>query len=195
MKSAYNGFMRGWWLAFALLPATVLVASRSDYLAVKQKFQAIERSQVKAGSRIAIPARELNEYVRTELPQVAPAGIRQPSVELHGNNLATGRAMIDFVKLRSAQGKSPNWLMRQLFEGEHEVAVTTRLQSGGGTATVHIQKVEVGGVPIQGAALDFLIRNYLRPNYPDAKIGQPFPLKYKMERLEVQPGIAYVVMK
>ena len=55
--------------------------------------------------------------------------------------------------------------------------------------------MEVAGVPISGSALDFLIQNYLRPNYPDAKIGRPFELKYNMDRIEVAPGTAYVYMK
>jgi hypothetical protein len=179
-----------------LLVVSALVAgARSDYQNVKDKFQAIEKEKVKPGTRIAIPAQELNAYVQAELPTVAPEGIRNPRVELQGNNIATGHALIDFVKLRTAQGKPPNWFLRQLLEGEHEVAVTTRVRSGGGTATVDVQKVEVSGIPIEGAALDYLIQNYVLPRYPDAKIGRPFALNYRMDRLEVAPGVAYVVMK
>jgi hypothetical protein len=178
-----------------LIAAGAMPASRTDYLNVKRKFASIEKSQVKAGSRVAISSQELNAYVQTELPRVAPAGIRQPSVELHGNNTATGRAMIDFVKLRSAQGKPPGFILRNLLQGEHDVAVTTKVRSSNGTATVDIQRVEIEGIPISGGALDFLIQNYLIPNYPDAKVGKPIDLKYRMERLEVQPGVAYVVMK
>jgi hypothetical protein len=170
-------------------------ASRTDYLSAKRKFTNIEKYQVAAGSRVALTSQEINAYVQTELPQVAPPGIREPKVELQGNNVASGRAMVDFVKLRSAQGKPPGWILRNLLQGEHELAVTTRVRSANGTATVDIQRVEIEGIPISGAALDFLIKNYLIPHYPTAKIGQPIPLKYRMERLEVQPGVAYVVMK
>jgi hypothetical protein len=178
-----------------ILAASVLIASRTDYLNVQRKFQQIEKHQVKSGSRIAITAQELNAYVQAELPKVAPAGVRQPSVQLIGNNAASGAALIDFVKLRSAQGKPPNWLVRQLLQGEHEVRVTTRVRSGGGKAVVDIDRVEIAGVPISGGALDFLIQNYLMPNYPEAKIGRPFDLKYGMDRIEVTPGTAYVVMR
>jgi hypothetical protein len=150
---------------------------------------------VRPGSRIAISSQELNAYVAAELPKVAPPGVRRPQVFLHGNNVATGKAMIDFVKLRSAQGKPPGWLLRKLLEGEHEVAVTTRLRSSGGTATVDLEQVEIAGVPISGSALDFLIRNYLQPNYPTAKIGQPFALGYGLDRIEVGRDVAYVVMR
>ncbi|MBC7928931.1 MAG: hypothetical protein H7039_25080 [Bryobacteraceae bacterium] len=186
--------MRGLAIALMLLVTSTSFASRTDYANVKRKFDQIEKQQVKPGSRISISSAELNSYVQTELPKVAPPGIRQPLVVLNGHNTATGTALIDFVKLRSAQGKAPNWILRNLFQGEHELSVTARVSSGAGKATVDIEKVELGGIPISGGALDFLIRNYLVPNYPDAKIGQPFALKYRMDRLEVSPGMAYVTM-
>ena len=180
----------------ALLAAVgTLTASRSDYLNAKRKFQSIENQQAKPGSRVALSAQELNAYVQTELPQVAPAGIRKPFVELHGSNTATGSALIDFVKLRSAQGKSTNWLLRRMLDGEHEVKVTTRIKSGHGSATVDLERVEVGGMPISGSALDFIIQNYLIPNYPEAKIGRPFKLHPRVDRIEVASGVAYVVLK
>ena len=182
-------------LLFSLLPVAAIGSRASDYLAIKKKFQTIEKSQAKPGTRISIPARELNAYVQTELPQVAPPGIRNPSVELLGNNTASGRALINFHTLRSARGKSSNWLMRRLLDGEREVVVTTRVASSGGTATVFIERVEVSGVPIEGGTLDFLIDNYLRPNYPDAKIGEPFKIGYRVDRLEVGRDVAHVVLR
>lgn len=178
-----------------LLCVSTVVASRADYASIKNKFQKIEKGQVKAGSRVPLSTAELNEYVKVELPKVAPPGIRNPAVHLQGNNLATGRARIDFVKLRSAQGKPPNWFLKTLLQGEHEISVTARVESGGGKATVHLEKVDLEGIPISGSALDFLVQNYLLPNYPDAKIGKPFALNYKMDRLEVAPGTAWVVMQ
>jgi hypothetical protein len=187
--------MRRLALALALLAAGSLPATRTDYLNVKKKFREIEQKQAKPGSRIPITSQEINAYVENELPLVAPKGIRKPHVDLDGNNTATGSALIDFVKLRSAQGKPTNWLMRKLLEGEREVKVTTRVTSGNGTATVNVQRVEIGGLPIQGAALDFLIKNYLIPNYPQAKIGRPFKLHQQVDSIQVDPGVAYVTLK
>src|SRR4051812_41225052 len=153
-----------------LAVASTAVASKSEYNSIKRKFDQIEKQQLRPGTRVAISSGELNSYVETELPKVAPQGIRRPVIELKGDNTATGRALINFVQLRSAQGKPPGFILRTLLQGEHEVAVTTRVRSGDGTATVDIQKVEIEGIPIQGAALDFLIRNYLLPQYPNVKI-------------------------
>lgn len=181
--------------AFVLLAVSVLSGSRADYLAVQRKFQQIEKHQVRPGQRVPITAQELNAYVEAELPKVAPPGVRRPSVALLGNNRASGAALIDFVRLRSAQGKPPGWVVRKLLEGEHEVQVTARIRSFGGKAQVDVESVQVAGLPISGAALDFLIQNYLLPNYPEAKIGKPFELRKGVDRIEVAPGMAYVIMR
>ena len=182
-------------LAVAIFVSALTFAARTDYLNAKHKFELIEKQQIKPGARVPLSASELNAYVAAELPQVAPAGIRNPSVELLGNNVASGRALINFLKIQNARGKPPTWIMRTLLDGEHDVAVTARVDSGGGKATVYLQRVEISGIPIEGGALDYLIRDYLLPNYPNAKINQPFDLKYRMDRVEVSPGVAYVVMQ
>jgi hypothetical protein len=179
-------------VALLAVPVVFAVGTRSDYLSIKQKFQSIEKQKLSAGTRVALPSRELNAYVQAELPKVAPEGIRNPTVELQAGNVAIGRATINFVKLQNAHGAPPNWLVSKLLNGEHQVVIITQLNSRNGYATVDVKRVEVDGLGMQGAALDFLIHNYLMPNYPDAKIGTPFKLDYRMERLEVAPGIAYV---
>src|SRR5437868_4420540 len=92
------------------LPASVT----SDYASIQRKFKQIQTEKLKPGTRIPLTAAELNAYVQKELPEVAPAGVRSPTVVLNGNNSATGTALIDFVKLRSAQGKPPGLLLRTL---------------------------------------------------------------------------------
>jgi hypothetical protein len=185
--------MRALLLVLALGGAAT--ASRTDYLSFQRKAQQIEKKQVKPGARISFTSQELNAWLQQELREVAPPGVRRPSAKLHGNNTASGTALIDFVKLRSAQGQAPNWIVRKLLEGEHEVTVTANLRSGGGRMTVNVQSVEIAGIPISGGVLDFMIRNYLIPNYPDAKVGRPFELGHGMDRIEVQPGVAHVFMR
>ncbi len=182
-------------LALALPLSIGLLASRADYLNAKRKFDAIEKYQMKPGAWVPLPANELNAYVQVEMREVAPQGVRDPKIELGGNGIATGRAMINFLKIQNTRGAEPNWLVKKLLDGEREVAVTAKIASAAGKATVYVQRVEISGIPVEGATLDFLIENYLLPNYPNAKINRPFDLRYKMERLQVNPGIAYVVMQ
>jgi hypothetical protein len=133
----------------------------------------------------------LNAFVAEEVKRVVPEGIRQPEVQL-GSGVATGAALIDFAKMRTAQGNPPGWFMSQLLSGEHPVSVTARIRSADGKAQVDVQRVEISGLPVEGRVLDWMIANYLRPRYPSAKIGEPFELGYRMDRLEVQPGAVKV---
>jgi len=184
---------RFWPLALLALPLLVYSA-RSDYASCQRKFDVIESDRLRPGSRVTLSQRELNAYVEQELPKVVPQGVREPKLEL-GAGTATGSAWIDFVKLQSAQGRPPGWLMRQILQGEHPVTVTARIDSAGGRATVNVQSVEIAGITIEGRMLDYLIQNYLLSYYPDAKVGEPFELSHNIDRLDVQPTRVDVILK
>jgi hypothetical protein len=59
---------------------------------------------------------------------------------------------------------------------------------------VEVQRVEVSGISVDGSTLDFLIRNFLIPMYPDAAVNRPFGLGHRIERLDVQPGAVHVLI-
>jgi len=180
---------------FALLAVPLLVySSRSEYTSVQRKLDLIESERLRPGSKVTLSEHELNAYVEQELPKVVPHGVREPRLEL-GAGTATGSALVDFVKLESARGNPPGWLMRQLLEGEHPVTVKARIASGNGRATVDLQRVEIGGIAIEGRMLDYLINHYLLPYYPGAKVGEPFEMSHRIDRLEVQPTHVDVILK
>ena len=174
------------WLLI-LAPAALLVGAYSEYVQAKSKLDRIAKEQLDPGARVSLTPKELNAYAEHEVKRAVPDGIRNPRLEL-GSGVATGTAMVDFAKVRTAQGNPPGWFMSRLLSGEHTVSVTARIQSGAGKARVDVQRVEVSGIPIEGQVLDWMIDNYLRPRYPEAKIGQPFELGHRMERLEVRPS-------
>jgi hypothetical protein len=60
---------------------------------------------------------------------------------------------------------------------------------------VHLVQVEIGGLEVTGAPLDFLVQNFFLPFYPDAEIDEPFELADKVDRIEVTPAAALVYMK
>ena len=181
-------------LFFALPLAAVpfLWGVSADYAAARRKFDLIESGRVQPGGRVTVSAPELNAWVREQARQAFPDGVRNPTVAL-GTASATGSALVDFGKVRRAQGHAPGWLASKLLDGERPVQVAVRLRSAGGRATVDVDSVEVSGVTIDGPLLDYLIRNYLLPNYPGAKIGEPFELGHRIERLEVRPAAFAVV--
>ena len=172
-----------------LLLAGVIGASVDDYTSVKRKFSDIDGERLRPGTRVVMTPKELDAYAA----QAAPAGVRNPHLELQAG-VAKGNALIDFGKVRRAQGYRPGWLMSKLLDGERPVSVTAAIRSGNGQATVDVQRVEISGIQIDGRTLDFLIQNFLLAMYPDAAVGRPFELGHRIERLDVQPGSVGVVI-
>lgn len=177
-------------LPWLLLPLLV-AASYTEYASAKRKFQLIESDRLARGTRVELTPAELNAWVTQEAG--ALAGVRRPEVRL-GTQTATGSALIDFGKVRRAQGYRPGWLMGKLLDGERPVTVTARIRSQGGTATVDIERAEISEVTLDGATLRFVIDNFLTPMYPNAVVGRPFSLGHRIERLDVRPAAVGVLI-
>jgi hypothetical protein len=157
------------------------------------KMEKFSQNQWKPGEVVLFTPAEVNAWVRDELPKAVPQGIRDPRIEL-GTDTATASAMVDFVKLEQARGKTPG-MFSKMFAGERPLKVAVRMSSGGGKATVYLTRVEVGGASVEGTFLDILVNTFFRPLYPDAKIGEPFGLEYNMDRIELRPEGVRVTLK
>ena len=183
-----------WRLTISLAVCGGLIyASYAEYLSASRKFKLIESGRLRH-TRVVLTAPELNAWVRQEIAESFPAGVRESRLVL-GSSRATGSALIDFGKVRRAQGHPPGWLMSKIIDGERPVEVNVRIRSANGQATVDVESVKVSGLVIEGRVLDFLIHYYLLPNYPDAKVGEPFALAKGIDRLDVRPGAVDVVIR
>ncbi|MGB6942598.1 MAG: hypothetical protein WBE37_09405 [Bryobacteraceae bacterium] len=178
-----------------LLAASALLRG-ADPLAtgVTRKLDLIQSGQARPGSVIHFTPAELNAWVRAKAPAIVPDGFRAPHLVL-GNGEATASAWIDFLKVRRSSGVESSWLVSKLIQGEKFVKVQASIQSAHGQATVHLLRVEVGGLAVTGATLDFLVQNFLLPFYPDAEIDTPFDLADNVDRIEVTPAEARVYIR
>ena len=175
------------WLALAGL----LFADGGEYASAKRKLDLIDSDRLRPGSRLDLTLAELNAYAAGQ----APPGVRNTSIRIPAPGEATGRATIDFLKLRRGQGYQPGWLMSKLLDGERPVSVTARLHSSAGYATVDVEQVTISGVTIDGRTLDFLIQDVLLPLYPDAVVGQPFELGHRIQSIDLTPAGMTVRLK
>jgi len=163
-------------------------------VSVTRKLDAIQSGKAKPGAVYVFTAAELNAWARAKVPTVVPEGLREPRLEM-GNGDATGYALVDFLKLRHSSGIETNWLISKLIQGEKRVMAKATIESANGRATVHLMRVEIGGLAVSGATLDFLIDTFFRPLYPDAKIDEPFELSDRVDRIVVKPAEARVYIK
>jgi hypothetical protein len=174
--------VRAIWI-FPVLFSAVSTAAYTDLASCQQKFDLIESGRLRAGSHVELSSGELNAWAAA----AAPSGVRDPRLALTSPGLATGTALVDFGKIRRAQGYHPGWLMSKLLDGERPVSVTARIRSDFGRATVDVLRVEISGIAIDGRTLDFVIQNFLLALYPNAAVGRPFELGHNIRKLDVEP--------
>ncbi|MGP0073591.1 MAG: hypothetical protein ACLPWF_16875 [Bryobacteraceae bacterium] len=163
-------------------------------LGVNRKLDLIESGKAKPGVVFRFTSAELNAWVRVKAPTIIHDGFRQPRLVL-GDGEASASALIDFLKVRDASGIQTNFLVAKLIQGEKLVRARASIRSAHGKATVHLLRVEIGGLAVTGAPLDFLVQNFFRPFYPDAKIDEPFELAGNVDRIEVTPAEARVYIR
>jgi hypothetical protein len=179
-------------IAFAAYPAAPTPAAGTA--AVSRKLDLIESGRFRPGTRVDFRVADLNSWFRDEARDYFGNAVTHVRIET-GYNAVTGYANIDFVKLRQATtGEAPGWLMRNLFAGERPVVIKLHFASERGVARVDLDLVQISGVPIEGSALDFVVRNYVRPTFPDVKISQWFPLADHVDRVSTSPAGASVLI-
>ncbi|SRR6266403_1710195 len=181
---------------FSVLVGATLALPAADplYESARQKLDMIEEHRAKPGSVITFSPGEINAWARVRVPDFVPEGIRNQRVEL-GTDAASGYALMDFLKMRHAKGESTSWLMSKLIEGERPVKVSIRMNSGAGRCTVYLTRVEVSNVAANQTVLDFLVKTFFAPLFPDAKINEPFDLDYNVEKIEIRPAAVRVTIK
>jgi hypothetical protein len=152
----------------------------------RRKFDRLRSDRLAPGSTVEFSAKEVNDLAAETLAEEEIEGVTQPRVAL-GRGTVTGNAHIDFAKVRTGlSGQAPGTLDR-LIAGERDVSVEALLQATGGMCQVDVQRVVVSGVEIRGVVLDWLIANYLLPMYPEAKVGKPFEIGYRIESIDIEP--------
>jgi hypothetical protein len=180
-----------------LLAAASLAVSAADplYESAERKLDLIESGQASPGSVITFSPPEMNAWALVRMPEIVPEGIRRQRVEL-GNGTANGYALADFQKMRQGTGVDTNWLIARLIEGERPLKVAVRVASGGGRCTVYVTQVEISNRVISAAVLDFVIKTFFLPLYPEAKINEPFELGYNIDRVDIRPaGLSVTIRK
>jgi hypothetical protein len=176
-------------LTLPLAPAT----SRFDTMPTQRKIDLIEQGRIPPGTLLSFEERDLNSYLQTKAKEVIPDGLREPHVSISDGRV-TGKAVVDFVKMRHAQGEDMNWLMSSLLKGEYPIRVEGRVASSNGNARVDLDVVQVGGASLKGRSLEMLIRTFVLPLYPNAKVGSEFELGYNVDRIVLKQGVAQVAM-
>lgn len=176
--------------------ASIAALAAGDPLAARcrSKIDEIESGRARANAVYIFSAAEINAYAREELPTVVPDGLRSPSIELRPGTVI-GSALLDFLQMQHAKGIKANWLIEKLIEGERPTKVVIETQSKDGRAVVYLRRLEISGIAANSTVLDFLIRNFFRPLYPNAHINEWFEMGYNIDHVDVGTGKVVVFIK
>jgi hypothetical protein len=164
-----------------------------DFSSIQRKMDDIVKEHTKPGDRIFMSLREMNAYLYAQAQAIAPKAVRNTRVEL-AEGAGTVSAMVNFLELNKARGAQSNWIMEKMLDGERLVKVSVHIQSEHGKGRVSVDRVEVGGAAISGAPLDYLIQNYVVPQFPTAKVDQWFKMDHHMDHFEIHQSGATVVI-
>lgn len=157
----------------------------------QKKLDSISDRKLKPGSTVVLSSQEVNAWLHEKAVKAFPQGIRNEHIDL-GPGTADGTALVDLLKIQKG---NVNSLIARLIEGERQLKISIRVDSSHGRATVFLTRVELSGVAMEGSVLDFLIKQFIQPRYPDIKINQPFDLDFNIDRIELQPAGVRVVIK
>ena len=163
------------WLGVPLaFPQTQPLAS------AERKFQHIEQN-----ARLGHPDQtptvltedEVNAYLASGHVDL-PEGVK--SVRFRGKvGVIEALTRVDFDEI-TASRRSSNPLLR-LFTGTHNVHVVARAKGAGGMGQVHVDSVEIDGVSVPRAALQFFLERYITPKHPEVALDTTFKLPYKID--------------
>jgi hypothetical protein len=185
--------LRRFMFAAALILAPGSFAADPAYQSAQTKVDKLTNKQWKSGETVFFTSAEVNAWVAVKVPEEVPQGIRDTRIEL-GTDAASASAIVDFVKIQQSRGKTVGFAM-SMFQGERPIKISVRVASAGGKITVYLTRVELAGVSMEGAGLDFLIKNFFLPLYPDAKIGEPVDLDYNIDQLQIRPDGLRITIK
>jgi hypothetical protein len=181
-------------VALAALMAGSLAGADRNLESAEAKLDRLLDGAMQPGAALVFTPAEIEAWTRDKAHEEVGEALRNPRVSLE-TDAGSGSAVVDFLKMRQARGKATNALMARMLEGERPLKVFLRMSSGGGQCTVYVTRVELSGTEISGVLLDYLIKTFLLPLYPDVKLGEPFELPLNIERIEIRPDGVHVMMK
>ena len=178
-----------------ILSLLMLPLFAADPLAdsAQKKLDSIADEKLKRGAVVVLSPQEINAWLHEKAVKAFPEGLRNEHVDL-GSGTVDGSALVDLMKIQ--KGKSTmSALIGRLIEGERPLKISIRVESSNGRATVFLTRVELSGVAMDGSILEFLIKQFIQPRYPDIKINQPFDLDFNIDHIEIQPSGVRVLIK
>jgi hypothetical protein len=172
--------------------------TRRDAARLQAKLDKITKNGVgkrAVAARTAISEAELNSYLRYELGDRIPVGVRDPWVSILGENRLSGRAVVDLSQV--AQSKKSGAMLDpwNLLGGSLPLEVDGVLRTKNGVGTFGVQSVSISGVPVPNWMLQEIVSYYSKSSTTPQGVSleKPFELPAGIREIQLDRGQAIVV--
>jgi hypothetical protein len=149
--------------------------------------QAAEKSGNHPRKTIEVSEPELESYVIYELRDRIPAKIESLDVQL------TEGAVAADTKLTFGQGATGSTLVDLLIAGTHTFFFKGKLAASSKQGKFELEEVKVDGIPVPNILVETLIAKYVKPEYPEVELNEPFQMPWGIESLVITPGRTTIV--
>jgi hypothetical protein len=153
--------------------------------AIKQAHAANERAP--RASRVDISEVELESYMLFEMKDEIPATMDSFDVQLAPGTVAAQ------TQLTFSSDATGNPLIDAVVGGTHDLFVKGALSGVDSRGRFELLEVRVDGIPVPKVLIETLVDRYVKPQYPEADLKEPFDLPWGIEELTLEKGKATVV--
>jgi hypothetical protein len=102
-------------------------------------------------------------------------------------------AQIDFEAITNGRGS--NNPMYSLFSGTHDIHAVAQASGANGTASIHVQTIELDGVAVPQFLLQLFVEHYITTKYPNVGMTSTFKLPLRIDSAVVDTGRVRLVQK
>lgn len=187
--------------AVAILAGSVFGApqvSRLDAARLQSKIDrinAFRASGKTTGMRTPVTETELNAYVRYEMGERIPAGVKDPWISLLQNGRVLGKANVDLGRVAQSRKSGSTLDPFAYMSGVLPVEVNGTLTTKNGTGTFALESASISSVPVPAWMLQEIVSYYSKSEASPqgVAIDKPFTLPSGIREIQLAQGQAVVV--
>ena len=145
-----------------------------------------ETGNSNAGATIEVSDTELESYVLFSLREQIPVQMDAIDVQL------TPGAVASDTQMTFGPNSTGNPVVDALMAGTHNLYVKGRLSGTSGRGKFELDEIRVDGIPVPRVLVESLFNKYVKPQYPDADLKEPFDFPWGIEELMISEGKATI---
>ena len=172
--------------------------SRRDAARLQAKIDRINKNaggERRSALKTPISENEVNAYLRYELGDKLPAGVKDPWVSIVGDGRLAGRAVVDLSQVGKSKKTGGMLDPYSYLGGTLPVTANGVLKSKNGVASFVLESASISGVPMPVWMLQEIVSYYSKSaeSPQGVSIEKPFALPAGIREIQIDRGQAVVV--